>query len=107
MNVILCISDGFGPASEALAREFVQSLHSSGHPLVQPGGRYAFTGAKGAGFEGKLGIGRGGLGTLPLDRMLVGSSRTRSSNSLVTDSAAGQLCGNTIASAAGAESALA
>lgn len=37
----------------------------------------------------KDGLNKGGFGTLPLDRLLVGSSRTRSSNSLVTDSAAG------------------
>ncbi|CAG8735140.1 1678_t:CDS:2, partial [Racocetra persica] len=59
-NVILMISDGFGPASETFARDyyqFVNSLH------------YNFT--------------------TPLDQILVGLSRTRSSNSLVTDSAAG------------------
>ncbi|EGG05233.1 uncharacterized protein MELLADRAFT_48897 [Melampsora larici-populina 98AG31] len=53
------ISDGFGPASETFARGFVQH------------------------FEADT------MSHLPLDPLLVGSSRTRSSNSLVTDSAAG------------------
>ncbi|TPX70827.1 alkaline phosphatase [Spizellomyces sp. 'palustris'] len=59
-NVILMISDGFGPASETLARNYYQ-------------------------YTNNLPIGT----QLPLDTILVGSSRTRSSNSLVTDSAAG------------------
>ncbi|KAI8587545.1 alkaline phosphatase [Geranomyces variabilis] len=59
-NVILMISDGFGPASETLARNYYQYTHGvpEGHQL-------------------------------PLDTILVGSSRTRSSDSFVTDSAAG------------------
>ena len=59
-GVILMVSDGFGPASQTLARNYRQQigrLHES----------YK----------------------LPLDTILVGSSRTRSSSSLVTDSAAG------------------
>ncbi|KAJ2723051.1 vacuolar alkaline phosphatase [Coemansia sp. Benny D115] len=59
-NVILMISDGFGPASETMARNFVQ--HTKNLPV---------------GYQS------------PLDEILVGSSRTRSSDSLVTDSAAG------------------
>lgn len=59
-NVILMISDGFGPASETMARNFYQEIN---HLPV--------------GYQS------------PLDEILVGSSRTRSSNSLVTDSAAG------------------
>ncbi|KAI8323849.1 alkaline phosphatase-like protein [Martensiomyces pterosporus] len=59
-NVILMISDGFGPASETMARNFVQQIN--GLPV---------------GFQS------------PLDEILVGSSRTRSSSSLITDSAAG------------------
>ncbi|KAJ1952025.1 vacuolar alkaline phosphatase, partial [Linderina pennispora] len=59
-NVILMISDGFGPASETMARNFWQQTHKL--PV---------------GFQS------------PLDEILVGSSRTRSSSSLVTDSAAG------------------
>jgi alkaline phosphatase len=56
------ISDGFGPASETFARDFYK--HLNGLTYTDP---FAF----------------------PLDKILVGSSRTRSSNSLVTDSAAG------------------
>ena len=59
-NVILMISDGFGPASETLARDYVQAL-SNGGPTTM----------------------------LALDSILVGSSRTQSSSSYVTDSAAG------------------
>ncbi|KAJ1725114.1 vacuolar alkaline phosphatase [Coemansia erecta] len=59
-NVILMISDGFGPASETMARNFVQQINQL--PV---------------GYQS------------PLDEILVGSSRTRSSDSLVTDSAAG------------------
>ncbi|KAJ2142665.1 vacuolar alkaline phosphatase, partial [Coemansia sp. RSA 678] len=59
-NVILMVSDGFGPASETMARNFVQQVR--GLPV---------------GYQS------------PLDEILVGSSRTRSSDSLVTDSAAG------------------
>ncbi|KAI8919304.1 alkaline phosphatase [Powellomyces hirtus] len=59
-NVILMISDGFGPASETLARNYYQYTHDV------PAGTQ-----------------------LPLDTILVGASRTRSSDSFVTDSAAG------------------
>ncbi|KAJ1749441.1 vacuolar alkaline phosphatase [Coemansia sp. RSA 989] len=59
-NVILMISDGFGPASETMARNYVQQIQ--GLPVDYQS---------------------------PLDEILVGSSRTRSSDSLVTDSAAG------------------
>ncbi|KAI8813671.1 alkaline phosphatase [Cladochytrium replicatum] len=59
-NVILLISDGFGPASEAFARQYYQWSNGLTPKDV-----------------------------LPLDTILVGSSRTRSSSSLVTDSAAG------------------
>ncbi|KAI9228541.1 MAG: alkaline phosphatase [Piptocephalis tieghemiana] len=61
-NVIFMVSDGFGPASETYARTFFQSIKSLDHP-------YAYQ--------------------LPLDQLLVGSSRSQSSSSLVTDSAAG------------------
>lgn len=54
------VSDGFGPASETLARNYYTHIHSL------PFGSQ-----------------------LPLDTILVGASRTRSSSSLVTDSAAG------------------
>jgi len=56
------ISDGFGPASETFARDYnryVKNLKNLNYDST------------------------------PLDEILVGSSRTRSSDSLVTDSAAG------------------
>jgi len=59
-NVILMISDGFGPASQTFARSYYQYVNNLPYNY-----------------------------TTPLDEILVGSSRTRSSNSLVTDSAAG------------------
>ncbi|KAJ2764784.1 vacuolar alkaline phosphatase [Coemansia nantahalensis] len=59
-NVIIMISDGFGPASETMARNYVQQTR--GLPI---------------GYMS------------PLDEILVGASRTRSNSSLITDSAAG------------------
>ncbi|KAI9033740.1 alkaline-phosphatase-like protein [Phycomyces nitens] len=59
-NVIMMISDGFGPASEAYARQY-------------------YSWDKGLGYKAML----------PLDTILVGSSRTQSSSSMITDSAAG------------------
>ncbi|CAG8743254.1 9678_t:CDS:2, partial [Ambispora leptoticha] len=59
-NVILLISDGFGPASQTFGRSYYQFVNDL--PWNH---------------------------TTSLDKLLVGSSRTRSSNSLVTDSAAG------------------
>ncbi|CAB4432886.1 unnamed protein product [Rhizophagus irregularis] len=59
-NVILMISDGFGPASETFARDYIQYVKKLNYNYLTP-----------------------------LDKILVGSSRTRSSDSLVTDSAAG------------------
>lgn len=59
-NLIFMVSDGMGPASLSLTRSFRQ--HVDGLPIND---------------------------TLTLDQHLWGSSRTRSSNSLVTDSAAG------------------
>ncbi|ODQ56426.1 alkaline phosphatase-like protein [Saitoella complicata NRRL Y-17804] len=58
-NVILMISDGFGPASEYFARSFYQYK-------------------QGLSFETQL----------PLDELLTGSIRTRAIDSLITDSAA-------------------
>lgn len=58
-NVILMVSDGFGPASETFGREYTAFM------------------TKNKGY------------TTPLDEILVGHSRTKSSSSLVTDSAAG------------------
>ncbi|KAI8086207.1 alkaline-phosphatase-like protein [Halteromyces radiatus] len=60
-NVIMMISDGFGPASETYARQYHQWRE---------------------GLEPKNSM-------LPLDEIHVGHSRTQSSSSLVTDSAAG------------------
>jgi alkaline phosphatase len=59
-NLILMVSDGMGPASLSLTRSFRQYKYSL--PIDD---------------------------VLVLDRYLIGSSRTRSSSSLVTDSAAG------------------
>lgn len=59
-NLIFMVSDGMGPTSLSLTRSFRQ--HTEGLPIDD---------------------------TLILDQHLIGQSRTRSSNSLVTDSAAG------------------
>ncbi|CAO0799842.1 unnamed protein product [Mucor circinelloides] len=59
-NVIMMISDGFGPASETFARQYYQWLEHKDNKDI-----------------------------LPLDEIFVGQSRTQSSSSLVTDSAAG------------------
>ncbi|KAJ5386751.1 alkaline phosphatase [Penicillium cosmopolitanum] len=59
-NLIFMVSDGMGPTSLSMTRSFRQ--HTEGLPIDD---------------------------TLILDQHLIGQSRTRSSNSLVTDSAAG------------------
>ncbi|KAJ3077295.1 hypothetical protein HDU98_004257 [Podochytrium sp. JEL0797] len=59
-NVIMLVSDGFGPASMTMARNYNAFVNDLGPEAI-----------------------------LPLDSILVGSSRTRSSSSFVTDSAAG------------------
>ncbi|KAF4591468.1 repressible alkaline phosphatase precursor [Ophiocordyceps camponoti-floridani] len=59
-NLVFMVSDGMGPASLSLTRSYRQLVDKLPHDDV-----------------------------LVLDKHLVGSSRTRSSNSLVTDSAAG------------------
>ncbi|CAM0139378.1 unnamed protein product [Umbelopsis sp. WA50703] len=59
-NVILMISDGFGPASETYSRTYYQHINNLTYDHM-----------------------------LPLDTIHVGQSRTRSASSLVTDSAAG------------------
>ncbi|RDA86229.1 hypothetical protein CP532_5085 [Ophiocordyceps camponoti-leonardi (nom. inval.)] len=59
-NLVFMVSDGMGPASLSLTRSYRQLVHKLPHDDV-----------------------------LVLDKHLAGSSRTRSSNSLVTDSAAG------------------
>lgn len=87
------ISDGYGPASETFARSYLQHLIQVDDPLIRPSGRWASlnpandpdatTPTDANGKTAYYGI------TLPLDSMLIGQSRTRSSDSLVTDSAAG------------------
>lgn len=59
-NVILLISDGFGPASQTFTRNYKTYVDKLPYSAQ-----------------------------LPLDTILVGSSRTRSADSLITDSAAG------------------
>ncbi|ORY87441.1 alkaline-phosphatase-like protein [Leucosporidium creatinivorum] len=83
VRVILMISDGMGPASETMSREFLQYLHDT----RSVDGGSLLNGSVWATLAG--GFERDGFGLTPLDEMLVGASRTRSSNSLVTDSAAG------------------
>lgn len=56
INVIFMISDGFGPASETFARNYYQIKNKLPNNTM-----------------------------LPLDTILIGSSRTRSGSSLVTD----------------------
>ncbi|CAO1630195.1 unnamed protein product [Sympodiomycopsis kandeliae] len=63
INVILMISDGYGPASHTLARYFHQAASNSSHPPRDV--------------------------NFASDQYLVGSHRSRSSSSLITDSAAG------------------
>jgi hypothetical protein len=58
-NVVMMVSDGFGPASETFGRTMYQILADKPEAMA------------------------------PLDALLVGASRTRSNSSLVTDSAAG------------------
>ncbi|TPX41301.1 alkaline phosphatase [Synchytrium endobioticum] len=59
-NIIFMISDGFGPASQTMARQYYTTINSLPDDYQ-----------------------------LPLDTIHVGSVRTKSSSSLVTDSAAG------------------
>lgn len=63
INVILMISDGYGPASETFGRSFHQAVKGNTSPIAHY--------------------------RTPLDKLLVGSHRSRSSDSLITDSAAG------------------
>jgi alkaline phosphatase len=60
MNVIFMVSDGFGPASETFGRTYYQYVNKYPSNHITP-----------------------------LDKILVGQSRTRSNSSLITDSAAG------------------
>ncbi|GJN91046.1 hypothetical protein Rhopal_004061-T1 [Rhodotorula paludigena] len=88
MQVILMISDGMGPASETMARSYVQHLastNSSASAFTRSLLNESVWANLELGYKGRT----EGAGRLPLDDILVGTSRTRSSNSLVTDSAAG------------------
>ncbi|CAH7685413.1 alkaline-phosphatase-like protein [Phakopsora pachyrhizi] len=90
MNVILMISDGFGPASETFAREFVQKLRTMPPSERKKfDDRWSFFDDKGNLNSTLVAYDKLYGGGLPLDPLLIGSSRTRSSNSLITDSAAG------------------
>ena len=75
------ISDGFGPASETFARSYLQYLVDSKHPSIQKGGRWESLVPTESTSTSQT--------ALPLDSLLIGTSRTKSSDSLVTDSAAG------------------
>ncbi|KAJ2909727.1 vacuolar alkaline phosphatase [Coemansia aciculifera] len=59
-NLIMMISDGFGTASETMARNYIQQMEGKPYEWLSA-----------------------------LDELLVGTSRTKSADSLVTDSAAG------------------
>ncbi|KAI9164377.1 vacuolar alkaline phosphatase [Blastocladiella emersonii ATCC 22665] len=72
-NVIMMVSDGFGPASETFGRTMF-------HELGRGGDKDSNRDGAPADWWGP---------TTPLDEILVGTSRTRSSSSWVTDSAAG------------------
>ncbi|GAA5872362.1 hypothetical protein JCM16303_004491 [Sporobolomyces ruberrimus] len=90
VQVILMISDGMGPASETFARSYLEYLHTTNSTTIYKGDerRSLLNESVWAGFEKEFAWDNGGSGS-PLDSILVGSSRTRSSNSLITDSAAG------------------
>ncbi|KAI3661196.1 hypothetical protein MP638_005633 [Amoeboaphelidium occidentale] len=61
-SVIFMVTDGFGPASETFARTYYQYVHKDTNSPFDK---------------------------LPLDSILIGSSRTKSGSSWITDSAAG------------------
>ncbi|PLW14334.1 hypothetical protein PCASD_18037 [Puccinia coronata f. sp. avenae] len=90
INVVLMISDGFGPASETFARSFVQHLQNLTVEQQAQFSRWTFPeGQPPKPLKQPIGPSKDRFAVLPLDPLLVGSSRTRSSNSLITDSAAG------------------
>ncbi|GAA5977220.1 hypothetical protein JCM5350_003260 [Sporobolomyces pararoseus] len=95
IQVILMISNGMGPASETFARSYLQYLYDTNSTTIKTGiegKRMSLLNESvwndGLSLSGKDDIKRGGLVTTPLDNILVGTVRTRSSNSLITDSAA-------------------
>lgn len=76
-NVIFMVSDGYGPAGATLGRSFMQYVHEkqgAGSSHASRNGGSAST------FKHFV---------TPLDKLLVGTHRSRSFNSIVTDSAAG------------------
>jgi len=84
------ISDGFGPASEGFARSFVQHLQNLTVEEQAQFSRWTFPESQPSRpLKQPAGPSKDRFGALPLDPLLIGSSRTRSSNSLITDSAAG------------------
>ncbi|KAK4048214.1 vacuolar alkaline phosphatase [Microbotryomycetes sp. JL201] len=85
IQVILMVSDGMGPASQTMSREFLQFLHdeSSVAQATKNKLNESVWSKLDSGFQTER------FGKTPLDDILVGASRTRSSSSLITDSAAG------------------
>ncbi|CEH13505.1 Alkaline phosphatase [Ceraceosorus bombacis] len=75
VNIIFMISDGYGPASETFGRAFFACIHDGDKP-EQHSPRHSERPAN-------------QLPHTPLDKILVGSHRSASSDSLITDSAAG------------------
>lgn len=69
LNVILMVSDGFGPASETFARSFVQ--HLSTLPLAQQQAMVRWAFPEGSPHNSQADT----MPSLPLDPLLVGSSR--------------------------------
>ncbi|GAA5948464.1 hypothetical protein JCM3765_004891 [Sporobolomyces pararoseus] len=96
IQVVLMISNGMGPASETLARSYLQYLNSTTNHDSGSNNSTTTTGkGSGSGKESEIWsglmknqIGKGGFIQTPLDSILVGTARTRSSNSLITDSSA-------------------
>ena len=63
-NFIYIVPDGFGPASQTMARDYVSLIENGENPRAPVSIQ------------------------LPADKMVMGSVRTQSSNNLITDSAA-------------------
>jgi alkaline phosphatase len=63
-NVIYIVPDGFGPASQTMARDYVSLLQNGENP------------------DAPISI------QLPADEMVIGNVRTQASDNLITDSAA-------------------
>ncbi|KAK4057298.1 vacuolar alkaline phosphatase [Microbotryomycetes sp. JL221] len=84
IQVILMISDGMGPASQTMSREFLQFLHDQ---IDNQESRKNKLNASSIWNKLDEGFQRDGFGMTPLDDMLIGASRTRSSSSLITATA--------------------